>query len=141
MNPEPTPGFAVWDSCRTAGAEESASSQEVTLLALCCCFRAESNIHGGRNDLAKDSIGPPFTLNPLRTVAFPKSLQETEPPLWHSCARSPSAAGAGGAALPALGARSGATGKTGSGHRVRAGRCLGGRRRLAGAVGLPRDST
>ncbi|XP_059711975.1 geminin coiled-coil domain-containing protein 1 [Haemorhous mexicanus] len=49
------------------------------------------------------------------------------------CARSPSAAGSGGAALPALGARSGATGKTGSGHRVRAGRCLGGRRRLAGA--------
>lgn len=25
-----TPGFAVWDFCRTAGAEESASSQEVT---------------------------------------------------------------------------------------------------------------
>lgn len=66
MNPETTPGFATvrsGSSCRTAGAEESASSLEVTLLVL-CCFRAESSPRGGRNGLAKDSLGPPFTLNP-----------------------------------------------------------------------------
>lgn len=71
--------------------------------------------HGGRNGLAKDSIGPPFSLNPLRTVAFPQALQEAEPPPRHSRARSPGAAGAGGAALAALGARSGATVKRGAG--------------------------
>lgn len=60
---------AVWDFCGTAGAEESASSLEVTLLAL-CCFGAESSPQGGRNELAKDSLGPLFTLNPLRTIVF-----------------------------------------------------------------------
>lgn len=68
MNSETTPGFAAVRSGTRAelqGQKRGASSPEVTLLAL-CSFRAESGPQGGRNGPAKDSLGPPFTLNPLR---------------------------------------------------------------------------
>lgn len=99
MNPETTPGFVLWDSCRTAGAEESASS----------CFRAESNICGVQGQRGT-SLNPKSAQDRSISQGFAGNRAASLAQLsW-----SPSAAGAGGAALPALGARSGATGKTGA---------------------------
>lgn len=122
VTPETTPRLcycAVWDSCRTAGAEKRAGSLEVTPLALCSC-RPESSPQGGTNEPAEDNLAPLSILNPLRTVAFPKAPQETQPPPWHTSARSPSATGGcgGGGTAGCPAAESGALRcrRAGGGH-------------------------